>query len=141
MAPLGALVPARFLTLTAHLVALGTAAGARDTHVRASLPLEFSAEEYARVDAELLGALGGAAGLLAIEFGGFFMGVSMFHRGQGLLSLGAHTAAAISLGLALLEGWDLGSFWLLLGLCSAPPAVTELLLLAAALGRRGKLSP
>uniref|UniRef100_A0A8B9SYL4 Transmembrane protein 107 n=1 Tax=Anas platyrhynchos TaxID=8839 RepID=A0A8B9SYL4_ANAPL len=87
MIPLGALVPARFLILTAHLVALGMAAGARDTHVRASLPLEFSVEEYTRVDTELLCALGLAAVLLAIEFGGFFMGVSMFHRGQGLFCI------------------------------------------------------
>lgn len=140
MAPPGALVLARFLMLTAHLVALGMAAWARDPHVRASLPLEFSAEEYARVDAELLGALGGVLGMLALEFGGLFAGVSRFHRWQCLLSVVAHAPAAITLGLALLEGWDVGCFWPLLVLCSVPPAVTELLLLlAAALGRRGKL--
>nr|XP_038031345.1 transmembrane protein 107-like [Anas platyrhynchos] len=137
MIPLWAVALTRFLTLMAHLVALGRVAWARDTPVRASLPLEFSAEEYARVNTELLCALGLAAVLLAIEFGGFFMGVSMFHRGQGLFSVGAHAAASITLGLALMDGWDLGGFWLLLGLCSAPPAITELLLLPAALGRGG----
>uniref|UniRef100_A0A8B9UM19 Transmembrane protein 107 n=1 Tax=Anas zonorhyncha TaxID=75864 RepID=A0A8B9UM19_9AVES len=107
--------------------------------VRASLPLEFSAEEYEVINAKLLCALGLATVLLAMEFGGFFMGVSMFHRRQGLFSLGIHAAASISLGLALMDGWDLGGFWLLLGLCSAFPAITVLLLLPAALGRRGKL--
>uniref|UniRef100_A0A8B9R800 Transmembrane protein 107 n=1 Tax=Anas platyrhynchos TaxID=8839 RepID=A0A8B9R800_ANAPL len=102
--------------------------------VRASLPLEFSAEEYAVMNAKLLCALGLATVLLAMEFGGFFMGVSMFHRRQGLFSLGIHAAASISLGLALMDGWDLGGFWLLLGLCSAFPAITVLLLLPAALG-------
>eukprot|EP00075_Anas_platyrhynchos_P014577 XP_027303830.1 POU domain, class 4, transcription factor 1-like [Anas platyrhynchos] len=72
---------------------------------------------------------------------GFLYGVSMFHARQGLFSVGAHAAASITLGLALMDSWDLGGFWLLLGLCSAPPAITELLLLPAALGRREKLSP
>nr|XP_038029538.1 transmembrane protein 107-like [Anas platyrhynchos] len=118
MIPLGALVPARFLILTAHLVALGMAAGARDTHSpRLAAHRVLSGGVHARVDTELLCALGLAALLLAIEFGGFFMGVSMFHRGQGLFSVGAHAAASITLGLALMDGWDLGGFWLLLGLC------------------------
>eukprot|EP00076_Gallus_gallus_P012339 XP_015129768.2 transmembrane protein 107 isoform X3 [Gallus gallus] len=51
MAPLGMLVPARFLTMTAHLVALLTVAMARDPHVRATLPLQFSQEEYTNADA------------------------------------------------------------------------------------------
>uniref|UniRef100_A0A8B9V9X4 Transmembrane protein 107 n=1 Tax=Anas zonorhyncha TaxID=75864 RepID=A0A8B9V9X4_9AVES len=117
-----------------HLGGLGTVTGARDTHVRASLPLEFSEEEYTRVNTELLCALGLAAVLLAIEFGGFFTGVSMIQCKQELFSVGAHAAASITLCLALMDGWDLGGFWLLLGLCSAPPAITELLLLPAALG-------
>ncbi|XP_068780114.1 transmembrane protein 107 isoform X1 [Struthio camelus] len=52
MTSLGALVPARFLALTAHLVAVLTIFWARDPHVLASLPLEFSPEEYARVDTD-----------------------------------------------------------------------------------------
>uniref|UniRef100_A0A8B9ZJE5 Transmembrane protein 107 n=1 Tax=Anas platyrhynchos TaxID=8839 RepID=A0A8B9ZJE5_ANAPL len=112
----------------AHLVGLGTVTGARDTHVRASLPLEFSEEEYMHVNTKLLCALGLAAVLLAIEFGGFFTGVSMIQCKQELFSVGAHAAASITLGLALMDGWDLGGFWLLLGLCSAPPAITESLL-------------
>uniref|UniRef100_U3IDL0 Transmembrane protein 107 n=1 Tax=Anas platyrhynchos platyrhynchos TaxID=8840 RepID=U3IDL0_ANAPP len=111
----------------AHLVGLGTVTGAGDTHVRASLPLEFSEEEYARVNTELLCALGLAAVLLAIEFGGFFTGVSMIQCKQELFSVGAHAAASITLGLALMDGWDLGGFWLLLGLCSAPPSTESLL--------------
>eukprot|EP00076_Gallus_gallus_P031929 XP_024997467.1 transmembrane protein 107 isoform X1 [Gallus gallus] len=86
MAPLGMLVPARFLTMTAHLVALLTVAMARDPHVRATLPLQFSQEEYTNADAQLLWVVGSALGLMAIEVGGFFSGVSMFHPGQGLLS-------------------------------------------------------
>ncbi|GAB0201251.1 transmembrane protein 107 [Grus japonensis] len=139
MPPRGSLVPARFLALTAHLVLLLQLGWGRDPHVRASLPLEFSAEEYAHAERLLGGALGGALGLLGVEFVGFFAGVSMFHPGQSLLSLGAHAGAALALTLALLEGWDGGSFWLLFGLCSVPPAVTEVLLMVTVLGcrRRG----
>ncbi|XP_071888418.1 transmembrane protein 107-like isoform X2 [Anas platyrhynchos] len=140
MIPLWAVALARFLTLMSHLVALGRVAWARDTPVRASLPLEFSAEEYARVNTELLCALGLAAGLLAIEFGGFFAGVSRFHRLQGMFSLRFHAAASFTLYYALRKCWEVRGFWLLLGLYSVPPAITELLLLVvAALGRRGNL--
>eukprot|EP00076_Gallus_gallus_P012338 XP_015129767.2 transmembrane protein 107 isoform X2 [Gallus gallus] len=110
MAPLGMLVPARFLTMTAHLVALLTVAMARDPHVRATLPLQFSQEEYTNADAQLLWVVGSALGLMAIEVGGFFSGVSMFHPGQGLLSTLSHAAATLTLGLALLEQWDLSAF-------------------------------
>ncbi|KAM6364683.1 transmembrane protein 107 [Pluvialis apricaria] len=139
MPPRGSLVPARFLVLTAHLVLLLVVGGARDPHVRAALPLHFSAEEYAHAERWLWGALGGALGLLGVEFVGFFSGVSMFRTGQSLFSLGAHGGAALALTLALLEGWDSGSFWLLFGLCSVPPAVTEALLLISLLGCRRAL--
>ncbi|XP_063177742.1 transmembrane protein 107-like, partial [Chroicocephalus ridibundus] len=81
---------------------------------------------------------GGALGLLGVEFVGFFSGVSMFRPGQSLFLLGAHVAAALglALALALLEDWDGGSFWLLFGLCSVPPAVTEALLLVSIPGCR-----
>ncbi|XP_074422564.1 uncharacterized protein LOC141734573 isoform X1 [Larus michahellis] len=48
MPPRGLLVPARFLALTAHLVLLVLLVGDTDSPVRASLPPDFSAEEYAR---------------------------------------------------------------------------------------------
>ncbi|XP_063178112.1 transmembrane protein 107-like [Chroicocephalus ridibundus] len=136
MPPRGLLVPARFLALTAHLVLLVLLGGDTVSPVRASLPPDFSAEEYARAQRWLWGALGGALGLLGVEFVGFFSGVSMFRPGQSLFSLGAHVAAALGLALALLEDWDGGSFWLLFGLCSVPPAVTEALLLVSILGCR-----
>ncbi|XP_069655899.1 transmembrane protein 107 [Haliaeetus albicilla] len=136
MPPRGSLVPARFLVLTAHLVLLLQLGWGRDPHVRASLPLEFSAEEYAHADRLLGGALGGALGLLGVEFVGFFSGVSMFHPGQSLLSLAAHGGAALALAWALLEGWDSSCFWLLFGLCSVPPAITEVLLMVSMLGCR-----
>ncbi|XP_068780116.1 transmembrane protein 107 isoform X2 [Struthio camelus] len=138
MTSLGALVPARFLALTAHLVAVLTIFWARDPHVLASLPLEFSPEEYARVDTELLVALGVTLGLFALELGGFFSGLSMFHRPQGLLSALAHAGATVALVFFLFERWDCGAYWGVLGAGSALPAATELLLMVTILGCKRK---
>ncbi|XP_064357167.1 transmembrane protein 107 isoform X2 [Dromaius novaehollandiae] len=139
MASLGVLVPARFLALTAHLVTVLTILWARDPHVLASLPLEFSPEEYARVDTELLVALGVTLGLLALELGGFLSGLSMFHRPQALLSAMAHGGTTLALLLFLAERWDCGAYWGLLGAGSALPAATELLLMGVVLGCKRKV--
>ncbi|XP_067173568.1 transmembrane protein 107 [Apteryx mantelli] len=138
MASLGVLVPARFLALTAHLVAVLTILWAREPHVLASLPLEFAPEEYARADTELLVALGTTVALLALELGGFFAGVSMFHPPQALLSATAHGGATLALGFFLFERWGCGAYWGVLGAGSVLPAATELLLLVVVLGCKRK---
>ncbi|XP_069739287.1 transmembrane protein 107, partial [Phaenicophaeus curvirostris] len=132
-APPSALIPARFLVLTAHLVLLLQAALATAPHVRASLPPEFTPEEFAHTERLLWGALGGALGLLGVELVGFFGGVSMFHVGQGLLSLVSHAGAALTLSLGWSEAWGLPAFCWQLGLCSLPPALSELLLIVSLL--------
>ncbi|XP_048789091.1 transmembrane protein 107 isoform X2 [Lagopus muta] len=139
MAPRRILVLARFLTMMAHLVALLIAVMAREPYVRASLPLEFSQEEYSNADTLLLCVVGSALGLLAVELGGFFSGVSMFHPGQGLLSTLLHAGAALILGLSLLEEWDLSAFTFTLCVFSVPPAAIELLLLLMAMHLKRKL--
>ncbi|KYO26288.1 transmembrane protein 107 [Alligator mississippiensis] len=109
MAAAAALVPWRFLALVAHLVI--------EDNVRASLPLDHTPEEYGRRDTELVVALSVTLGLFAVELAGFLSGVSMFNPLQGLLSLGAHCGAAISLSLFLSAHWESASYWYILGTC------------------------
>ncbi|XP_067412565.1 transmembrane protein 107 isoform X1 [Emydura macquarii macquarii] len=52
MALVHGLVPARFLTLTAHLVIVITIFWSRDNNVRASLPLQYTQQEYERRDVD-----------------------------------------------------------------------------------------
>ncbi|XP_053908755.1 transmembrane protein 107 isoform X2 [Cuculus canorus] len=131
--PPPSLVPLRFLALTAHLVLLLAAAVAADPHVRASLPPDFTPEEFAHAQRLLWVALGVAVGLLGVELIGFFGGVSTFHVGQGLLSVLCHTGAALSLSLAWSEGGGLRGSTAVLGLGSLPPALTEALLMVSLL--------
>ncbi|XP_059574988.1 transmembrane protein 107 isoform X4 [Alligator mississippiensis] len=118
MAAAAALVPWRFLALVAHLVIVIGAFWAREDNVRASLPLDHTPEEYGRRDTELVVALSVTLGLFAVELAGFLSGVSMFNPLQGLLSLGAHCGAAISLSLFLSAHWESASYWYILGTCS-----------------------
>ncbi|XP_071276122.1 transmembrane protein 107 [Agelaius tricolor] len=114
------LLPGRFLAMAAHLALLLRMGG--------DPPKSPSGE----LEPGFWGALGGSLALLGVEFLGFFSGVSMFHSGQSLGSLGAHIGAALGLTLGWIEAWDGPALWATLAL-SVPSAVTELLLLGRVL--------
>ncbi|KAJ6653040.1 hypothetical protein lerEdw1_010126 [Lerista edwardsae] len=87
MPQVNGLVPARFLTLTAHLVIVITIFWSREANVQASLPLQCTQKEYDSRDTELVVALSVTLGLFVVELAGFFSGVSMFNNVQSLLCI------------------------------------------------------
>ncbi|KAL7394328.1 hypothetical protein ABVT39_024325 [Epinephelus coioides] len=87
MSAVSNLVPARFLTITAHLVIVITIFWSRENNVKACLPLDYTQEQYDNEDRKLVVALAVTLGLFAIELAGFFSGVSMFNCSQGLLCI------------------------------------------------------
>ncbi|XP_048689819.1 aurora kinase C isoform X2 [Caretta caretta] len=117
MALVSGLVPARFLTLTAHLVLVISLFCSRDNNVLASLPLQYSQQQYQRQDLELVVALSVTLGLFAVELAGFLSGVSMFNNTQSLLSLAAHCSASICLSFFILERWESATYWYILAFC------------------------
>ncbi|XP_065425206.1 transmembrane protein 107 isoform X1 [Chrysemys picta bellii] len=148
MALVSGLVPARFLTLTAHLVIVITIFWSRDNNVLASLPLQYSQQQYQRQDVDpgigtdprLVVALSVTLGLFAVELSGFLSGVSMFNHTQSLLSIGAHTAAAVALLFFLFDQWDSSLYWWIFAFCSIGCSLQRLhlslLLRLGALGER-----
>ncbi|KAM9111278.1 transmembrane protein 107-like isoform 1-T1 [Pangshura tecta] len=132
------LVPARFLTLTAHLVIVITIFWSRDNNVLASLPLQYSQQQYQRQDVELVVALSVTLGLFAVELAGFLAGVSMFNNTQSLLSLAAHCSASICLSFFVSERWESATYWYILAFCSALPAAFEILLFVSVFGFKRK---
>uniref|UniRef100_A0A3B3D8S6 Transmembrane protein 107 n=1 Tax=Oryzias melastigma TaxID=30732 RepID=A0A3B3D8S6_ORYME len=112
------LVPARFLTIIAHLVIVITIFWSRDNNVKACLPLEFTQEQYDTEDRKLVVALSVTLGLFAVELAGFFSGVSMFNSSQGLLSTGAHASASVALLFFLFEQWECDIYWWIFAICS-----------------------
>ncbi|XP_055056370.1 transmembrane protein 107 [Misgurnus anguillicaudatus] len=129
MSALKNLVPARFLTLSAHLVIIITIFWSRENNVQSCLPLEFTEEQFKAEDTRLVVALSVTLGLLAVELAGFFSGVSMFNSNQSLLSLVAHSSASVSLSLFVFQQWPCWTIWIIFSLCSVVPAVLELVLL------------
>ncbi|XP_051922194.1 transmembrane protein 107 like isoform X2 [Hippocampus zosterae] len=134
MSVISSLVPARFLTIIAHLVIVITIFWTREYNVKACLPLEFTQEQYNSEDLKLVVALSITLGLFAIELAGFFSGVSMFNGSQGLLSTGAHASGSVALVFFLFEQWDCAVYWWILAFCSVLPALMEILLLIAVFG-------
>ncbi|XP_007260364.3 transmembrane protein 107 [Astyanax mexicanus] len=133
MSVINSLVPARFLTLTAHLVIVITIFWSRDSNVRACLPLDFTEDQYRNEDNRLVIGLSVTLGLFALELLGFFSGVSMFNTNQGLLSVAAHCSASVSLSFFIFEQWECWYYWVIFSLCSVVPAVGELVQMFAVL--------
>ncbi|XP_024122883.1 transmembrane protein 107 isoform X2 [Oryzias melastigma] len=138
MSSISSLVPARFLTIIAHLVIVITIFWSRDNNVKACLPLEFTQEQYDTEDRKLVVALSVTLGLFAVELAGFFSGVSMFNSSQGLLSTGAHASASVALLFFLFEQWECDIYWWIFAICSVLPAFVEILLFIAVFGLKKK---
>ncbi|XP_029599798.1 transmembrane protein 107 isoform X2 [Salmo trutta] len=138
MSAFSSLVPARFLTLTAHLVIVITIFWSRENNVEACLPLDFTQDQYDKEDTKLVVALSVTMGLFAIELAGFFSGVSMFNCTQGLLSLAVHCSASISLSFFVFQRWECWTYWVIFAFCSVLPAFVEILLFIAVFGLKKK---
>ncbi|EDO45045.1 predicted protein [Nematostella vectensis] len=132
----GSLVAARFLSLVAHLVITVTIFWSKEANVVACLPLNYTQTEYNDKHTELVVGLSLTLAFLVLEFGGFIGGVSMFNSTASMLSITAHTSAAISLSMFVLESWDCDKFWYIFGFCSAFPAIIEICVLIGVLGLR-----
>ncbi|XP_048885523.1 transmembrane protein 107 isoform X5 [Brienomyrus brachyistius] len=131
MSAIHSLVPARFLTLTAHLVIVITIFWSRDNNVRACLPLDYSQDEYRSQDTQLVVALSVTLGLFAIELAGFFSGASMFNSTQSLLSLAAHCSASVCLSFFVFQQWECWTY-------CALPALMEILLFVSVFALKKK---
>ncbi|XP_041094339.1 transmembrane protein 107-like isoform X1 [Polyodon spathula] len=138
MPAISSLVPARFLTLTAHLVIVITIFWSRDSNVLACLPLQYTQEQYQARDTELIVALSVTLGLFVIELAGFLSGVSMFNSSQSLLSLVAHCSASVCLSFFVFQQWECWTYWYMFGFCSALPAVMEIVIFIAVFGLKKK---
>ncbi|XP_063786940.1 transmembrane protein 107 isoform X2 [Pseudophryne corroboree] len=138
MAVISSLVPARFLTLTAHLVIVITIFWSRGNNVLACLPVDYTQEQYSAADTQLIVALSVTLGMFAIELAGFMSGLSMFNSTQSVLSLTAHCSASVSLSLFVTQAWECTSYWYIFGFCSALPAITEIVIMIAVLGLKRK---
>ncbi|XP_062871685.1 transmembrane protein 107 like [Trichomycterus rosablanca] len=132
------LVPARFLTLIAHLVIVIVILWSRENNVRACLPLFFTVDDYNTEDLRLVVGLSVTLGLSALELAGFFSGVSMFNNNQGLLSTACHASGAISLLFFLFEQWTCTLYWWIFSFCSVIPAIYEIILFIAVIGLKKK---
>ncbi|XP_028326330.1 transmembrane protein 107-like isoform X1 [Gouania willdenowi] len=138
MSAVNSLIPARFLTIISHLVIVITIFWSRDNNVKASLPLDYSQDQYDSEDTKLVVALAVTLGLFAIELAGFFSGVSMFNSSQGLLSTGVHACASVALLFFLFEQWECDIYWWILAICSVLPAFVEIIIFIAVFGLKKK---
>ncbi|KAG7234180.1 hypothetical protein INR49_005499 [Caranx melampygus] len=117
MSAASSLVPARFLTIISHFVIVISIFWSREYNVKASLPLDFTQDQYDYEDRKLVVGLAVTLCLFAIELAGFLSGVSMFNSSQGLLSTGVHASASVALLFFLFEQWECDIYWWILAIC------------------------
>lgn len=123
----------RFLSLLAHFVVTVIIFLSKDANVKACLPLQYTESEFSTKDMELIVGLSLTLVFLGVEFGGFIGGCSMFNGSASMLSIAAHSSAAISLSMFVIEEWDCDKFWYVFGFCSAFPVVIEIFILLGVL--------
>ncbi|KAM9852483.1 transmembrane protein 107-like isoform 2-T2 [Aulostomus maculatus] len=138
MSAVSSLIPARFLTIIAHLVIVITIFWSRENNVKACLPLDYTQEQYDDEDRKLVVGLAITLALFAVELAGFFSGVSMFNNCQSLLSTGVHASASVALLFFQFEQWECHIYWWILAICSVLPASVEILLFIAIFGLKKK---
>ncbi|KAG9338963.1 hypothetical protein JZ751_024354 [Albula glossodonta] len=137
MTAVHSLVPARFLTLTAHLVIVITIFWSRESNVRACLPLDFTQEEFNAQDTQLVVALSVTLGLFAVELAG--SGPARCTGGSlASAALAAHCSASVSLSFFVFQEWECWTYWVIFAFCSAVPALVEVFLFIAVLGLKRK---
>ncbi|XDV37859.1 hypothetical protein PO909_007396 [Leuciscus waleckii] len=120
MSVVKSLVPARFLTLSAHLVIIITIFWSRENNVLSCLPLDFTEEQFRTEDTRLVVALSVTLALFLIELAGFLSGSSMFNSNQALLvgsALISHSSACVSLSFFVFQQWPCWTYWIIFSLC------------------------
>lgn len=121
------LVPARFLTIIAHLVIVIILFWSKDENIKQCLPSTYTQSQYDQKDTEMIIGLSVALGLFGIELIGFIGGISMFLPMQSMLSCAAHASGAVALVYYLFQYWPCYYYWYIFGFCSAFPGFMELL--------------
>ncbi|KAJ4931435.1 hypothetical protein JOQ06_025731 [Pogonophryne albipinna] len=162
MSAVSSLVPARFLTLTAHLVIVITIFWSREHNVKACLPLDFTQEQYDDEDMKLVVGLAVTLGLFAecpcstaakvscqqepmpvhqwLCFSFYLSSGSVTSTGGSLpfAALAVHCSASVSLSFFVIEKWECWTYWVIFAICSVLPAFVEIFLFIAVFGLKKK---
>uniref|UniRef100_A0A672S6F0 Transmembrane protein 107 n=1 Tax=Sinocyclocheilus grahami TaxID=75366 RepID=A0A672S6F0_SINGR len=118
-------VPARFLTLVAHLVIVIIIFWSRENSVRACLPLDYTNEEYRLEDTRY--AYISCSTTIKL----FYVSLPVahhHHRLNLLSSIGCHASGSVALLFFLFEQWTCSIYWWIFGFCSVIPALYEMVL-------------
>lgn len=121
------IVPARFLTIVAHVIILIILFWAKDDNIKQCLPTTYTQSEYDSKDTEMIIGLSVGLGLMLIELIGFIGGISMFMPFQSMLSVSAHCGACVSLAYFILWEMPCHRYWYIFGFSTAFPALTEII--------------
>mmetsp|Transcript_14907 Transcript_14907/g.41892 ORF Transcript_14907/g.41892 Transcript_14907/m.41892 type:complete len:143 (+) Transcript_14907:478-906(+) len=118
------LLPARFLTLTSHLVVtLCIVLDLDRTAARISTPSE-SPEDVLRVLEPLAYT---ALGSLLFEVIGLFTGATIFQRGLSCIYIVLHFIGTILVGLLIEQYWSLDAYIVIFTVFNALPCVLEMM--------------
>lgn len=123
---LDTLIPTRFLTTLAHLLAVLMIFSSKANNIRVALPVTHNADEFNELDSELTIGLWLAVACLAIEMIGLFGGYTIFRTGVTLQYILAHFVGCVALTFYMTESWHYSTFWYIFVICSVPPALMEL---------------
>uniref|UniRef100_S4RSW7 Transmembrane protein 107 n=1 Tax=Petromyzon marinus TaxID=7757 RepID=S4RSW7_PETMA len=132
MRTVSGLVGLRFVSLCAHTVLVATALWAAEENLIACIPVPRTTENQTPTN-EVVIPLALTLAALGVEWIGFITGMSVHSSSQSLLSIGCHSSAGITMAFYLFDYLACDAAWWLLGVCSVPPAVLEVVVVLSLL--------
>eukprot|EP00877_Chromochloris_zofingiensis_P003029 jgi/Chrzof1/12727/Cz07g05120.t1 len=128
-------LPTRFLTTTAHFVAVLTVLFGVDTLtgqvlVANNITADPNTSDFAGTRKQLQSLAYAAIACFCIEYVGLFLGVSIFFRGHCCLYIFLHFMGAVLTALFYTGAWSVAAFTAFFVIFNILPAVLELLTFA-----------
>lgn len=124
------LIPAKFLTLIAHLAVALTILWSSRESVKICLPEEHTQRAYDVQHTQLVLGMSLSITIILIELLAFLLGLTMFSQSSALLSIASHGCAACMLCYLVMDGMQCGWYWMIFGLFTVPPIIYDFILIA-----------
>ncbi|KAL1462889.1 hypothetical protein WDU94_014693 [Cyamophila willieti] len=123
------LIPARFLSLIAHMTILIIIWWSLEESSRNCLRHDHEENDLIDQIRRMKWGVSVALAFILIEFLGFLSGCSMFHASYAILNIGCHGFAAVVLSLSLLQSYSCSLYWWVFGICSILPVFIETIII------------
>eukprot|EP01038_Epipyxis_sp_PR26KG_P008267 gene8267-11190_t len=122
------LIAARFFTTMGHLVALLVLFGTIDSNIEASIGDNDASGKKIAIQTSWSALIFGFLCFL-FDFGGIFLGTSLFNNSVNLFQILFHFIGSIFLSWLITNNWHYKALWPIIVSCNLPTALCEIMVI------------